>query len=96
MRQLSKNPILGDELSINYRSAKLNNRHKLMLDFSAKLTEVPDKVDKKDRETLSKNNFSDEEILEIVEIVSFFNMTNRIAIGTDMRPNKEYHNIARK
>ena len=96
VRQLSKNPILGDELSINYRSAKLNKRHKLMLDFSAKLTEFPDKVDKKDREILSKNNFSDEEILEIVEIVSFFNMTNRIAIGTDMRPNKEYHNIARK
>ena len=96
VRQLSKNPILGDELSINYRSAKLNKRHKIMLDFSAKLTEFPDKVDKKDREILSKNNFSDEEILEIVEIVSFFNMTNRIAIGTDMRPNKEYHNIARK
>ena len=96
VRQLSKNPILGDELSINYRSAKLNKRHKIMLDFSAKLTEFPDKVDKKDREVLSKNNFSDEEILEIVEVVSFFNMTNRIAIGTDMRPNKEYHNIARK
>ena len=30
VRQLSKNPILGDELSINYRSAKLNKRQKLM------------------------------------------------------------------
>ena len=28
-------------------------------------------------------------------VASFFNMSNRIAIGTDMRPNSEYHNIAR-
>jgi uncharacterized peroxidase-related enzyme len=66
-----------------------------MLDFSAKLTEKPSKVDNIDRDLLRKAKFSDEEILEIVEVASFFNMSNRIAIGTDMRPNTEYHNIAR-
>lgn len=95
VRQLSKNPVLGDELAINYRAANLNERHRLMLDFSAKLTEKPSKVDNLDRDVLRKAKFSDEEILEIVEVASFFNMSNRIAIGTDMRPNTEYHNIAR-
>jgi len=95
VRQLSKNPVLGDELAINYRAANLNERHRLMLDFSAKLTEEPSKVDNLDRDVLRKAKFSDEEILEIVEVASFFNMSNRIAIGTDMRPNTEYHNIAR-
>jgi len=95
VRQLSKNPILGDELMINYRAAHLNEREKLMLDFSAKLTDSPSKVVKSDRDILRKANFSEEEILEIVEVSSFFNMSNRIAIGTDMRPNSEYHNIAR-
>jgi len=95
VRQLSKNPVLGDELAINYRAANLNERHRLMLDFSAKLTEKPSKVDNLDRNVLRKAKFSDEEILEIVEVASFFNMSNRIAIGTDMRPNTEYHNIAR-
>ena len=95
VRQLSKNPVLGDELAINYRAANLNKRHRLMLDFSAKLTEKPSKVDNLDRDLLRKAKFSDEEILEIVEVASFFNMSNRIAIGTDMRPNTEYHNIAR-
>lgn len=95
VRQLSKNPVLGDELAINYRAANLNERHRLMLDFSAKLTEKPSKVDNIDRDLLRKAKFSDEEILEIVEVASFFNMSNRIAIGTDMRPNTEYHNIAR-
>ena len=95
VRQLSKNPILGDELMINYRAAHLNEREKLMLDFSAKLTDSPSKVVKSDRDILRKANFLEEEILEIVEVASFFNMSNRIAIGTDMRPNAEYHNIAR-
>ena len=95
VRQLSKNPILGDELMINYRAAHLNKREKLMLDFSVKLTDSPSKVVKSDRDILRKANFSEEEILEIVEVASFFNMSNRIAIGTDMRPNSEYHNIAR-
>jgi len=95
VRQLSKNPILGDELMINYRAAHLNEREKLMLDFSAKLTDSPSKVVKSDRDILRKASFLEEEILEIVEVASFFNMSNRIAIGTDMRPNSEYHNIAR-
>tara|TARA_B100002052_G_scaffold104566_1_gene96346 strand:+ start:2863 stop:3450 length:588 start_codon:yes stop_codon:yes gene_type:complete len=96
VRQLSKNPILGDQLSINYKSAKLNKRQKLMLDFSVKLTESPHKIENFDREILRKNNFTEEEILEIVEITSFFNMSNRIASGTDMKPNEQYHNMNRE
>ena len=37
VRQLSKNPILGDELVINYRAANLNERERLMLDFNINL-----------------------------------------------------------
>ena len=96
VRQLSNDQILGDELMINYRSASLSERQRLILDFSYKLTETPSKVENSDRNILRKANFSDEEILEIVEIASFFNMSNRIAVGTDMRPNAEYHNMARK
>ena len=96
VRQISKNPILGDQLSINYRSAELSKRHKLILDFAAKLTETPHKMNNEDREVLRKNSFTEEEILEIVEVTSFFNMSNRIASGTDMKPNETYHNMARK
>ena len=57
VRQISKNPILGDQLSINYRSAKLSKRHKLILDFAVKLTETPHKINNEDREILRKNSF---------------------------------------
>ena len=96
VRQLSNDQILGDELMINYRSASISERQRLILDFSYKLTETPSKVEDSDRNILRKANFSDKEILEIVEVASFFNMSNRIAVGTDMRPNAEYHNMARK
>jgi uncharacterized peroxidase-related enzyme len=35
VRQLSNDQILGDELMINYRSASLSERQRLMLDFAA-------------------------------------------------------------
>jgi len=95
LRKLSNDPILGEELVMNYRSSRISKKHKIMLDFSAKLTEFPDKVEDSDRNKLRQENFSDEEILEIAEVTSFFNMSNRIALATDMRPNNEYHKMNR-
>ena len=95
LRKLSNDPILGEELVMNYRSSKISKKHKIMLDFSAKLTEFPDKVEDSDRNKLRQGNFSDEEILEIAEVTGFFNMSNRIALATDMRPNNEYHKMNR-
>jgi len=95
LRKLSNDPILGEELVMNYRSSRISKKHKIMLDFSAKLTEFPDKVEDSDRNKLRQENFSDEEILEIAEVTGFFNMSNRIALATDMRPNNEYHKMNR-
>ena len=66
-----------------------------MLDFASKLTESPDKIEDLDRNKLREEKFSDEHILEIAEVTGFFNMSNRIALATDMRPNNEYHNMNR-
>lgn len=95
LRKLSNDPILGEELVMNYRSSRISKKNKIMLDFSAKLTEFPDKIEDSDRNKLRQENFSDEEILEIAEVTGFFNMSNRIALATDMRPNNEYHKMNR-
>ena len=44
---------------------------------------------------LRLEKFSDGEILESSEVTAFFNMSNRIALATDMRPNDEYHKMNR-
>jgi uncharacterized peroxidase-related enzyme len=96
VRQRAKNPELGEMVAQNYRAAQLPPRQKTMLDFAVKLTEHPDKIEEADRETLRQAGFSDREIWDIAAVAGFFNMSNRIAAATDMRPNPEYHYMARE
>ena len=76
---------------INYKTANLKIKHIKMLDFVYKLTSSSHLINDTDRDNLRKAKFSENHILEIIEVCSFFNMTNRIASGTNMRPNKEYY-----
>jgi alkylhydroperoxidase family enzyme len=39
--------------------------------------------------------FTDRDIWDIANVAAFYNMTNRVASATDMRPNDEYHAQAR-
>lgn len=95
VRQLSGDPILGEQMVMNYRAARLDPRRRAMLDFAAKLTERPHEVEEEDREALRQAGFSERDIWDIGAVVGFFNMSNRIASATDMRPNEEYHSQAR-
>jgi uncharacterized peroxidase-related enzyme len=95
VRQLSGDPELGEMLVLNYRVAQLDPRQRLMLDFAWKLTTTPHLVDDSDRDALSQQGLSQEDIFDLAETVGLFNLTNRIASATDMMPNREYHGSAR-
>ncbi|MEX3011852.1 peroxidase-related enzyme [Hoeflea sp. TYP-13] len=95
VRQLSGDPALGEQMVMNYRAADLDERQTAMLDFAVKLTEEPDKIVEADRQALRDAGFSDRDIWDIGATASFFNMSNRMASATDMRPNDEYHAMAR-
>ena len=96
VRQLSGDPELGEMLALNYRIAQLDPRQKLMLDFAWKLTKTPDLVDDSDRDALSQQGLSQEDIFDLAETVAFFNLSNRMASATDMIPNREYHETMRE
>ena len=91
VRELSGDPVLGEMMVMNYRAADLDTRTKAMLDFAAKLTESSDKIEEADRQALRDVGFSDRDIWDIAAVAGFFNMTNRVASASDMRPNDEYH-----
>ena len=91
VRALSGDPILGEQLVMNYRSTDLDARQKAMLDFAALMTESSHHIEEADRATLRSVGFSDRDIWDISAVTGFFNMTNRIASATDMRPNAQYH-----
>ena len=94
-RKLSGDPELGEMLAFNYRVADLPPRQRAMLDFAVLLTEAPHHVAQQHRNALSEQGFSDADVFDIAEVAAFFNYTNRVAHGTDMMPNAEYHMLAR-
>ncbi len=95
VRGLSGDPILGEQIVMNYRAADLDKRQRAMLDFAVKLTVEPWTIEESDREELRRAGFSDRDIWDIAAIAGFFNMTNRIASAIDMRPNSQYHAMGR-
>ena len=95
VRQLSGDPPLGELMAMNYRAARLSKRHRAMLDFAVKLTAEPWLVEEEDREHVRRAGFSDRDIWDIAAVAGFFNMTNRVASATDMRPNTVYHKQSR-
>jgi uncharacterized peroxidase-related enzyme len=95
VRQLSEDPPLGELMVMNYRAARLSKRERAMLDFAVKLTAEPWLVEEDDRARLRQTGFSDRDIWDIAAVAGFFNMTNRVASATDMRPNSIYHGRAR-
>jgi uncharacterized peroxidase-related enzyme len=95
VRQYSGNPLLGEQIVMNYRAARVNKRQRAMLDFAVKLTAQPWSVEEGDRERLRRAGFTDRDIWDISAVTGFFNMSNRVASATDMRPNTVYHGQAR-
>jgi uncharacterized peroxidase-related enzyme len=95
VRQYAGDPLLGEQMVMNYRVGRLSKRQRAMLDFAVKLTAEPWAVEEDDRAALRKAGFSDRDIWDIAAVVGFFNMSNRVASATDMRPNVVYHGMSR-
>jgi len=91
VRQLSGDPMLGEMLVMNWRAADLDARQTAMLAFAEKITVASYTIVEADREALRTVGFSDRDIWDIANVAGFYNMTNRVASATDMRPNDEYH-----
>jgi len=95
VRELSGDPPIGELMVMNYRAARLSKRERAMIDFAVKLTAEPWLVEEEDRERLRRAGFKEHDIWDIAAVAGFFNMSNRVASATDMRPNSTYHRQSR-
>jgi uncharacterized peroxidase-related enzyme len=95
VRQLSGDPELGEMLVMDHRVADLPARQRAMLEFAWKLTLTPHDVGEADRQALFDAGLSAEDIFDVVSVVGFFNLSNRVAKATDMMPNRDYHAMNR-
>jgi uncharacterized peroxidase-related enzyme len=95
VRKYSKDPKLAETIVANYRAADLDPRTRAMLDFAWKMTVEPWGIEEADRARLRAVGFKDRDIWDIAAVAGFYNMSNRIASATEMRPNEEYYSMGR-
>ena len=95
VRVYSKEPMLADQIAINYLKADISERQRAMLDFAVKVAVEAHKIEDADYQELRELGFDDDDIWDIGSITAFFALSNRLANFTGMRPNDEFYNMAR-
>jgi uncharacterized peroxidase-related enzyme len=96
LRIRAKNPLIADQVAVNYRKADITPRQKAMLDFALKVSRQSGAVGDADFETLRPHGFSDDDIWDIAGITALFGMSNRLANFMSMRPNEEFYMMGRE
>ncbi|WP_420393473.1 peroxidase-related enzyme [Acuticoccus sp.] len=95
LRQLSGDPILVDTIVANWHAAELSDRHAAICAYASAVTLTPHLVGPDETRALHDAGFTDRDVWDITAVAAFFNMTNRVATATKMRPNTEYYSAAR-
>ncbi|MCP3388071.1 peroxidase-related enzyme [Bradyrhizobium sp. CCGB12] len=95
LRIRAKDPLIADQVAINYRKADITDRQKAMLDFAVRVSTEAQKTSESDFAALKAHGFTEEDIWDIAAISAFFGMSNRLANVTSMRPNAEFYSMGR-
>ena len=95
LRIRAKNPLIADQVAINYRKADITERQKAMLDFALKVALNSSELVDEDFAAVRAHGFSDEDTWDIGAIAAFFALSNRMANMISMRPNDEFYVMGR-
>ena len=95
LRIRAKDPLVADQVAINYRKADITPRQTAMLDFAMQVALDAATIGDEDLAALRGHGFSDEDIWDIGAIAAFFALSNRMANLTSMRPNDEFYLMGR-
>ena len=95
LRIRAKKTLIADQIAINYKKADLSHRHKGMLDFALKVSNDSASIDAGDFNMLRHHGFDEEDAWDIAAITAFFGLSNRMANFAAIRPNEEFHIMAR-
>lgn len=95
LRVRAKNPLIADQVAINYRKADITARQKAMLDFAVKVSQEAQAVGDADLAILTAHGFEAADIWDITAIAGFFGLSNRLANVMNLRPNAEFYTLGR-
>lgn len=85
----------ADQIGVNWRHAALTEREAALCAYAEKLTLTPAEMTAADLEPLRAVGLNDEQILEAVQVIGMFNMTNRVSSALGFVPNAEYYGQGR-
>jgi uncharacterized peroxidase-related enzyme len=95
LRIRAKNPLIADQVAVNYRKADITPRQRAMLDFAMKVSRAAEEVSDADFAAVAAHGFSDDDVWDITAISAFFALSNRMANVTGMRANDEFYLMGR-
>jgi uncharacterized peroxidase-related enzyme len=95
LRVRAKDPLIADQVAVNYRKAHITARQRAILDFALKVSLQADAVEEHDFAALADHGLTDEDAWDIAVIAAFFALSNRLANVTAMRPNPEFYALGR-
>jgi uncharacterized peroxidase-related enzyme len=95
LRIRAKNPLIADQIAVNYRKADITPRQRAMLDFAIKVCTEAHLISDDDFTALANCGFSDDDIWDIGAIAALFALSNRMAHLTGMRANEEFYLMGR-
>lgn len=95
LRVYAKDPLVADQVAVNYRKADITARQRAMLEFALKVALHSAALIEADYDAVRAHGFSDEDIWDIGAIAAFFALSNRMADLTSMRPNDEFFPMGR-
>ena len=95
LRIRAKDPLIADQVAVNYRKADITPKQMAMLDFAMKVSQNAEALADADFDALRRHGFSDEDAWDIAGIAAFFALSNRMANFLSMRPNDEFFAMGR-
>jgi len=95
LRIRAKNPLIADQIAVNYRKSDISERQRVMLDFAAKVCKQAEEVSEEDYQLLREHGFTEDDIWDIGAITAFFGLSNRMVNMASIRPNDEFYMLGR-
>lgn len=95
LRVRARDPLIADQVAVNYRKADITDRQRAMLEYAEKVTLNSKAVDGADFARLRDAGFDQDDIWDIGAIAAFFGMSNRLANFAGMKPNAEFYAMGR-
>jgi uncharacterized peroxidase-related enzyme len=95
LRIRARNPLIADQVAVNWRKADLTPRERAMLAYAVNIALQAQEVGPEDHAALAAAGFTQDEIWDIGAISAFFGMSNRIANMASVRPNEAFYLMGR-